>query len=119
MIEIDIRKITEINENKLLYHDDNGNVSFVDLELCAEFHEKETGRNPNFSYRSVGEREYPYYDLYSPEGIRLYLKTKKLNPLQRLISSTLGWSFNSKEFDLWYSIQKSLNENGWTTLDLS
>ena len=73
--------------------------------------------------RSVGERLFArpiaYYDLYSQEGIRLYLELPPLNGIQRFLSRTLGWHFDSKDFELFYSVQKGLNENGWTTRDLS
>lgn len=119
MIEIDIRKIIEIKGSQLSYYDENHKPAFVDLNACAEYHEKTVGRNPDFPCRSVGEREFPYYDFYSPDGIRLYLTVPKLNAFQRFLSRRLGWDFHSNEFKLWYSVQKSLNQNGWTTLDLS
>ena len=123
MIEIDIRDITDIKGSQLFYRNDNGSILFIDLESCAKYHENRNGINTYNGTRSVGERLYvrpiATYDLYSPDGIRLYLEIPPLNFFKRLISRIIGWRFNAKEFDIFYSVQKKLNQNGWTTLDLS
>ncbi|MBQ7009871.1 MAG: hypothetical protein IJN05_11775 [Ruminococcus sp.] len=119
MLEIDIRKVINIEDGKLFYHDFNDTVSAIDLNAIADHHQKKTVRLQNSKYRSVGEREYPYYYLDSPNGITLYLEIPKKNWFKRFITRALGWNFNVAEQDLWYSIQVMLNENGYTTLDLS
>ena len=119
MLEIDIRRVINIEDDKLFYRSMNDEVSSIDLKAIAEQHKKEIGYSGHFEYQSVGEREYPYYHLYSPEGIKLYLEIPKKSWLKRLISKVFGWNFNVAEQKLWYSIQVMLNENGYTTLDLS
>lgn len=119
MLEIDIRKVINIEDDKLFYTDVNGSVSSVDLSAIAEYHRKQTGYSGNFQYQSVGEREYPYYYLYDPDGIKFYIEVPKTNRIKRIIAKLLGWNFDSAERERWYSIQVMLNENGYTSLDLS
>lgn len=119
MLEIDIRSIIRIEEDKLFYRNMNGEAAFIDLKAIAEYHKKETGYSGLSEYQSVGEREYPYYYLYSPEGIKLYLDISREGRFKRFMTKVFGWNYHVAEQNLWYSVQVMLNENGYTTLDLS
>ena len=91
MLEIDIRKVINIEDGKLFYHDFSNAVLAIDLNAIADHHQKKTGRIQNGKYRYVGEREYPYYYLDSPNGITLYLEIPKKNWFKRFITRVLGW----------------------------
>lgn len=123
MLKINIRDIERIIGDKLYYRNTAGDVSFVDLRDCAEYHEKSVGTTEIGKVRCVGERMFAgptaYYDLYSQDGIRLYLDLPRLNFFKRFLSKVFGMNFDTKFFSQYYSIQKSLNANGWTTCDLS
>ncbi len=43
----------------------------------------------------------------------------RTNKIKRFVSKIMGWNFHAKEFQQFYSVQKELNANGWTTMDLS
>ena len=121
---IHISNITEIKENMICYRNDNGNVDFIELESCANNYESTHNiMNINeLKVRCVGERlfgEYAYYEIYTPdEHTQIYMMLKT-NVIKRFISKISGWNFHSKDFQKFYAIQKQLNANGWTTLDLS
>ena len=119
-----ISNITEIKENMICYRNDNGNVDFIELESCANNYESTHNiMNINeLKVRCVGERlfgEYAYYEIYTQdEHTQIYMMLKT-NVIKRFISKISGWNFHSKDFQKFYAIQKQLNANGWTTLDLS
>ena len=121
---IHISNITEIKENMICYRNDNGNVDFIELESCANNYESSHNiMNINeLKVRCVGERlfgEYAYYEIYTQdEHTQIYMMLKT-NVIKRFISKISGWNFHSKDFQKFYAIQKQLNANGWTTLDLS
>ena len=121
---IHISNITEIKENMICYRNDNGNVDFIELESCANNYESTHNiMNINeLKVRCVGERlfgEYAYYEIYTQdEHTQIYMMLKT-NVIKRFISKISGWNFHSKDFQKFYAIQKQLNANGWTTLDLS
>ena len=124
MRKIDISNIIEIKENKIYYRNDNGSSDFIELESCANSHESThniTNKN-DLIVRCIGERlfsEYAYYEIYTEdEHTQIYMRLKT-NAFKRFISRILGWNFHSKDFKKFYAIQKRLNANGWTTLDLS
>ena len=122
MYKIHISNITEITNDKIHYRDERGDIVFVELEPCANSYEvSHKTSNQSAAVRCVGERffgEYAYYELYTIGHIQFYLNLKT-NPLKKAISKFFGWNFHAKDFQKFYSIQKALNKNGWTTLDLS
>lgn len=124
MKNIHFSKIIEIKENKIYYRNDSGDSDFIELESCANNYESTHNIiNINDSkVRCIGERffgEYAYYELYTEdEHTQIYMNLKT-NAFKRFISKTIGWNFHSMDFQKFYSIQKQLNANGWTTLDLS
>ena len=126
MENIDIKNITDITHDKIFYREERGDIVFIELAPCANSYDavhKITSRAPG-SLRCVGERfwqgsgERAYYELYTIGHTRLYLDLKQ-NKLKRIISKIFDFDFLSKKHQLFYSVQKRLNENGWTTLDLS
>ena len=124
MRKIDILDIIEIKENKIHYLNDNGNPAFIELESCANSYESTHNiTNTNeLKVRCIGERlfgKYAYYEIYTEdEHTQIYMNLKT-NVVKRFISKTIGWNFHGKDFQRFYAIQKQLNANGWTTLDLS
>lgn len=123
MEKIDIRNITDITVNKITFRNDHGDVSFIELEACANSYDKAHNiKNRDIAgYRCVGERffgEYAYYEFYTAEHTQFYLELKT-GIIKKLMAKVLGWNFHAKDFAMFYSIQKKLNAHGWTTMDLS
>jgi hypothetical protein len=124
MKKIHISNITEIKENKIYYLNGNGKADFIELESCANNYEatRDITNKSELKVRCVGERlfgECAYYEIYTrDEHTQIYLKLKT-NAIKRFIFKTIGWNFHRKDFQKFYAIQKQLNINGWTTLDLS
>lgn len=123
MKRIHISNIADIKNNKIYYREDNENIAFIDLEFCANSYEliHNTVNNDELKVRCVGERffgECAYYKLYTEEPTQIYMNLTT-NAIKRLITKVTGWNFHSKDFQTFYAIQKRLNANGWTTLDLS
>ena len=122
MRKIRIDKITEITKDKLYYKDNDGNVAFIELNECANNYESTHDvKQQDKVIRCVGERlfgEYAYYEFYTTDHTQFYMELQT-NRIKRFISRTIGWNFHRKDFQLFYSVQKQLNANGWTTLDLS
>jgi len=123
MYKIHISNITDITKDKIFYRDDKGDISYIELEPCANSYEasrKKTNTDGS-KVRCVGVRffgEYAYYELYTAGHTQIYMNLQT-NKFKRFISKVFCWNFHVKEFQLFYSIQKRLNANGWTTLDLS
>ena len=122
MHKIRIDKITEITKDKLFYRDNNGNTAFIELNECANNYESTHGiKQQDKAIRCVGERffgEYAYYEFYTADHTQFYMELQT-SRIKRFISNTIGWNFHRKDFQLFYSVQKQLNANGWTTHDLS
>ena len=122
MKPIDIRNIIEITEQKIIYKDESGGISFIELAVCADNFESKYNIVPEEGkLRSVGERlfgEYAYYELYDTEHTRFYLKLKT-SKIKKFLFKITNFNFHSKDLKLFYSVQKRLTEHGWTTLDLS
>ena len=123
MSKIHISRITKIAKDKIYYRDDRGDIGFIELEPCANNYAlvHNIVNKEKLKVRCVGERffgEYAYYELYNIGHTQLYMNLKT-NKIKRLISKIFGWNFHAKEFQRFYSVQKRLNANGWTTLDLS
>lgn len=123
MKKIHISNITEIRNDRIYYRD-NDDVFFIELNSCANNFELANSilNKQELKVRCVGERffgTYAYYELYTSDGhTQLYLELKN-DTLKRVISKITGFNFNRKDFQQFYAVQKRLNENGWTTLDLS
>ena len=122
MKRIHISNITDIKNDKIYYRN-NENILFIELGPCADRYEAERNSisKGELKARCVGKRffgDYAYYELYTEERTQIYINLKS-NAIMRFISKTLGWNFHSKDFQKFYDIQKRLNANGWTTLDLS
>lgn len=123
MCKIHISAITDITKDKIYYRDDRGCVVYIELEPCANSYETAhniTNKN-DLQVRCVGERffgKYAYYELYTAKHTRMYMDLKT-SRIKRFITRITGYDFHTKEFEQFYSIQKRLNANGWTTLDLS
>ena len=123
MNKINIKQITKITKDNIYYRDNKGDLAFIVLEPCANSYEAshETLYNSDSAVRCVGNRmfgEYAFYEFYTAEHTQFYMKLKT-NKVKRFICRYFGWNFYSKEFQLFYSIQKELIKHGWTTLDLS
>ncbi|MBP3300400.1 MAG: hypothetical protein J6M34_02700 [Clostridia bacterium] len=123
MDRIPITRIVEITKDKIYYRDDRGDIGFIELEPCANLYETVHGiaNQPDRKVRCIGVRffgEYAYYELYTVGHIQIYMNLKT-NIFQKAISKIFGLNFHTKHFQQFYSIQKQLNEKGWTTLDLS
>lgn len=126
MNRIHISNIIDIKKDKLFYKDKNGDISYIDLKDCANNYE--STYNVTYKYnanvRCVGERKFSpnnndaYYELYTKNRTRLYLDLKT-NAFRKIIYKILNLNFYTKDFQLFYAIQKKLNANGWTTLDLN
>ena len=124
MKRIPLSNVIDITKDKLHYRDDNGNVVDIELALCANNYESTHNiiNKNELKVRCVGERffgEYAYYEIYTQdEHTQIYMMLKT-NVIKRFISKISGWNFHGKDFQKFYAIQKQLNANGWTTLDLS
>ena len=123
MDKIHISNITDITKDKIFYRDDRGDIAYIELEPCANRCEATCNilNKDEVAARCVGERlfaQYAYYELYTPEHTQIYMNLKT-NWLKRFIYKMIGWNFHTKEFQQFYYIQKRLNANGWTTIDLS
>lgn len=122
MLDIDIRRITSIEGDTLCYRKDDGSAGCVDLASCAAYKRASGCDEVSPSgLRSVGTRLFArptaVYELYGPDGIRLYLDTGELTGIRRFLARFLN--LDAKAFAQFYSVQERLNRNGWTTLDLS
>ena len=124
MKKIHLSNIIEIKENRIYYRNDGGKSDFIELEACANNYDSAhniTNKN-DLKVRCIGERlfgEYAYYEIYTQdEHTQIYMMLKT-NVIKRFISKISVWNFHSKDFKKFYAIQKQLNANGWTTLDLS
>lgn len=121
---IPLSNVIDIRKDKIYYRDNNGNVVYIELEPCANSYELSHNiiNKNDLKVRCVGERlfgEYAYYEIYTEdEHTQIYMNLKT-NAFKRFISKILGWNFHNKDFQKFYVIQKHLNANGWTTLDLS
>ena len=122
MDKIHISQIVEIARDRIYYRDDRGDTVFLELESCANSYEAEHKSVMGSSeVRCVGERffgEYAYYELYTIGHTQFYMNLKTTK-VQKVISKIFGWNFHVKDCQKFYSIQKQLNEHGWTTLDLT
>ena len=119
MKKIHLFDIMGVKGNKLYYRE-NEDVFYIELALCADNYQS-THNTANKSFRCVGERffgAYAYYELYTEEQTQIYMNIKT-NALKRVVSKMTGWNFHSKDFQRFYALQKQLNANGWTTLDLT
>lgn len=124
MEKIDIRNITEINDDGIVYRNEQGKAAFIELAPCVENFAKEYGIDKEqMRYRCVGIRcfgvlsDYAYFELFTKEHTQIYIKLKT-NPLKRFITKVVGWNFHTKEYGLFYSVQKALLSHGWSTYDL-
>ncbi len=123
MEKIHISNIVEITKDRIYYRDDREDVVFIELEPCANSYEvahKITNQSER-KLRCIGVRcfgEYAYYELYTIGHIQIYMSLRS-NIIKKLISKIFGFNFHAKGFQQFYSIQKQLNKNGWTTLDLT
>ncbi len=122
MDKIHISDITEISRDRIYYREETGNVVSIELGPCADSYEASHKiSNRSSAVRCIGERffgEYAYYEIYTAEHIQFHMSLKT-NPLKKFISRVCGWNFHAQDFQKFYSLQKQLNELGWTTLDLS
>ncbi|MBQ7725512.1 MAG: hypothetical protein IJT66_00025 [Clostridia bacterium] len=122
MDKIRIDKITEISKDKLYYRNIDDKIAFIELGVCANnYDDTHDKKQQDKTVRCIGERrfgEYAYYELYTADHTQIYMELQT-NGLKRFISRITGWNFYVKDFQLFYSVQKQLNVNGWTTIDLS
>jgi len=123
MDKIHISDITEITKDRICFRDERGDTCFIELAPCANSYEAVHSvlNKSDLKLRCVGERsfgKYAYYELYTIGHTQIYMNLRT-NTLKRVISKIFGWNFHTKEFQAFYSIQKRLNENGWTTFDLT
>ena len=123
MYKIHISNIVEITKDKIYYRDDRGDIVFIELEPCANsFEAKHKITNKSeCKVRCVGVHffgEYAYYELYTIGHMQFYMNLKT-NIFKKAFSKIFRFNFHSKDFQCFYSIQKQLNEKGWTTLDLT
>ncbi len=123
MYKIHISNIVEITKEKIYYRDDRGDIVFIELEPCANsFEAKHKITNQSeCKVRCIGVcfwGEYAYYELYTIGHMQIYMNLKT-NIVKKAISKIFGLNFHAKDFQQFYSIQKQLNEKGWTTLDLT
>ena len=123
MDKIHICDVVDITNDKIYYRDSRGDVAFIELQPCANNYEI-THKNIEYSngeMRCIGVRffgEYAYYELYTIGHMQFYMNLKT-NILKKAFSKIFRFNFHSKDFQCFYSIQKQLNEKGWTTLDLT
>lgn len=122
---INIERITSIDKDGIYYKDDHDNICFIELLPCAKNWEKAyyLPFDPNkYKLRCVGDRchtgEYPYFELYDTRHTRFFLDCR-LNKFPKIISRLFYFNFHSKQSSVFYSMQKRLTENGWTTYDLT
>jgi len=119
---VHISDIVEITKDKIIFRDDRGDIDFIELEPCANSYDAVHKTTPSDrKMRCVGIRffgDYAYYELYTIGHTHIFMNLRK-NLVKKAISKMFGINFHAKDFEKFYSIQKQLNENGWTTLDLT
>ncbi len=123
MQKIHMSQITAITRERITFRDEQGHIASIELEPCANRYaaaHPETDL-PGRSVRCVGVRcfgEYAYYELCTEKPVQLYMELK-IGRFRALVAHLTGWNFQTKAFERFYSVQKRLNNVGWTTLDLT
>jgi len=124
--KIPFENIINVNANTLMYKDNYGNVSQINLDNCVENFSFALGEKlKNFSGQTIlavggrcFSRPTAFYEFFT-EGhhIRFCMPLKK-SPFDKFLTK-IGWNVNSGAFSKFYSLQEKLNSFGYSAIDLN
>lgn len=117
MIELPLDNIVRIEENLLIYKDEQGAEKSLDLSECADnYRRMQELFIGDMGLCCVGERFfdiYTYYEFYAQEQIRFYTEIKR-----KMFDGKFGIKpfLHKGKYKKFEKIEQMLNEAGYTTV---
>ena len=125
VIQVPFENIVDINTDVLVYKNNDGTISHINLNNCVENFSSVLGeklRNRSGDViMAVGGRCFSkpiaFYEFFTDGHHTRFYMTLKRTPLQRFLEK-IGFNVDSKAFSEFYSLQKKLNSFGYSAIDL-
>lgn len=115
---VNIKNIIKIGAERIKYRDEKGEEKYIELASSANTwaYRHPDAQRADGKPRCVADRfcdgKTAYYEFYNIGHTRLGIS---VSPIKKLF----GGSISPKEHELFMSLQKKLEEHGWTTFDLT
>ena len=124
--KIPFENILEVNADTIVYKDNDGNISQINLKDCVKNFSTALGEEPKnrsgHTIMAVGGRCFlkptPFYEFFTEGHHTRFYMTLKRTPLQKFLEK-IGLNVDSKAFWEFYSLQKKLNSFGYSAIDLT
>lgn len=125
--KISFYNIIDVAPDVIIYEDNSGNKQKISLPVCAKLYAEKNGISRNCEGQKlncVGGRFFSesfksaFYEFFTSEHIRFCLELKS-NKFKDFLGRYLKLNLYTKEFSVFYSLQKKLNKIGYTTIDLT
>ena len=124
--KIPFENIIDVNTDALVYKDNDGQISQIDLADCVKNFSSVLGeelRNRSGNViMAVGGRCFSkptaFYEFFTEGHHTRFYMTLKRTPLQKFLEK-IGLNVDSKAFSEFYSLQKKLNSFGYSAIDLT
>ena len=126
VIKIPFENIIDVNADTLVYKNNDGTISNINLNNCVKNFSSIFGeelRNHSVDViMAVGGRYFSksmaFYEFFTEGHHTRFYMTLKRTPLQKILEK-IGLNVDSKAFSEFYSIQKKLNSFGYSAIDLT
>jgi hypothetical protein len=130
MTVYDISSILDINKDGLVYLDENGDKQHIDFYMCRSNWVKHVNESKKYitwdgePVRNISEEvsncvgqpdwffEKPYYEFFTNPIIKFEITPK------RRFWDVFNKHWIQRYYSCFYSIQKKINDAGWSTFDL-
>ena len=124
--KIPFENIIDVNANKLVYKDNDGRISQIDLTDCVKNFSSALGEELKNRFghtiKAVGCRCFlkpsPFYEFFTEGHHTRFCMTLKQTPFKNFLRK-IGWNVDSNAFSEFYSLQKKLNSFGYSAIDLT
>ena len=123
--KIPFENIIDVNTDKLVYKDNDGHISQIDLTDCVKNFSSALGEElknrSGHTIKAVGGRCFlkpsPFYEFFTEGHHTRFCMTLKQTPFKKFLRK-IGWDVDSNAFSEFYSLQKKLNSFGYSAIDL-
>ena len=118
--------IIDVYTDTLVYKDNDGNISQIDLNDCVKNFSsvlgEEVKNRSGHIIMAVGGRCFSnptaFYEFFTEGHHTRFCMTLKQTPFKNFLRK-IGWNVDSKAFSEFYSLQKKLNSFGYSAIDLN
>ena len=124
--KIPFENILEVNADTIVYKDNDGNISQIDLKDCVKNFSTALGEEiknrSGHTIMAVGGRCFlkptPFYEFFTEGHHTRFYMTLKQTFFKKILRK-IGWNTDSAAFSEFYSLQKKLNSFGYSAIDLT